>query len=145
MSSATIILRNTASKINKAADYIDRELPKVLRDAEIRGFFILRHYEAPDILASVQQYAVKEWEPRVELSLARLSMTEYNKLRKFLGITGMGLHNTNYIWNLPLNKFEITHLTEKERTNASSVNRPAKTTTSTREEDRIHNSVFDPS
>src|ERR1700728_623382 len=91
MSSDTTTLHKVAEELRKLAAYIDDVLPVQLRDTEIKSFFVLRHQNMPH-LAKAQQYIISKWEPRVKKLLKVLDggyecdMTEYAKLRKWLGI-----------------------------------------------------------
>lgn len=82
----TTILRDAAKEINRLADYIDKNLPIFLRDNEIKGFFLLRHYEVPVSLILLQRDIIRNWEPRVSDKISGLNAREYDKLRSWLGL-----------------------------------------------------------
>jgi len=75
------ILVKAAEKLLELDKRIEEELPT----AEIKSFFILRHLNIPPV-AKIQQYIIKEWEPRVSSQVKPLSMLDYTQLRKWLGV-----------------------------------------------------------
>lgn len=93
MSSVITTIRDSANDLNRLADYMEKELPKKLRDAEIKAFFLVRHYEFPATFTTVQRDAIRNWESRVSSKIAGLSMTEYSRLREWLGAHRKSLNN----------------------------------------------------
>jgi hypothetical protein len=100
----TTIIRNTIRKLEQLDRFVKDDLDDIIRDAEITGFFFLRHQNMP-YAAKLQQVIIKNWEPRVAGLLStldkngwipskrllayapsKLTMPEYEKLRAWLGM-----------------------------------------------------------
>lgn len=142
MSTGTIILRKTITELEKLEEWTDKQLPVLLRDYEIRGFFVARHIKAPKFLIPVQRHAIREWEPRVSNLIHPLKMDEYAKLRNWLGMAEKGFDKVNgSLYSLAKNRLSdymyqakvIYDLRNGEIADASSTIRSAKDA-STREE-----------
>lgn len=82
------MISNVIKKLEKLDKVLDREYRKLkpkARNAEIKSFFLLRHWNAGK-LTPVQRYIIRDWEPRVSNLIHLLSMPEYEKFRNWLGI-----------------------------------------------------------
>lgn len=96
MNSDTTIIRKAIVELEKLDKFMQTKLPVVLRDTEIKGFFITRSIETPVFLNKLQRHAIQEWEPRVAELIQPLSMVEYAELRHWLGVDKVGLERVNF-------------------------------------------------
>lgn len=73
------------SKLATEVHTLDAKLRPVQDQAEIKLFFLYRHFTPLPL--EVNQYVLGRWEPRVVKLERNLTMDQYEKLRKFLGMS----------------------------------------------------------
>lgn len=79
-------LSELSTEVHKLDNKVRDELPVW----ETKAFFMLRNLKT-DKLGPVQRYLIGEWEPRVSRLDRSLTVDDYARLRKWLGIGSKGI------------------------------------------------------